>query len=389
MKFWNRNILLSTALALFAMLFGSGNIAFPLGLGRDMGSMAPYAMLGFFITAALVPVLGVIAMALCNGDYRIFMERIGRIPARLVIMFCFALIGPFAIIPRCIAFAFLALQWIFPQITLLPFTIATACIILATTVRRNNVVGIMGKFLGPIKLLLLSAVIIKGLLTTTEIAPCSLTSWDTFMTGIFSGYGTLDLLGVIFSSGLLITGLSIDAHGNRRPQQQVMAMLVKSGILAAMMLGVLYAGFVAVASMQSAAAACIGAEHSQLLSILASIILGAGGGILASITMVIACATTAIGLTTMFAEYMSTELPTGMVSYTQAVVFTTIIATFFANWGASGIQAFISPIVEIMYPACIVLALIHIVEKTVRIRVGSWPFYLTLCGSIALRLFAC
>lgn len=388
MKFWQHNIILSTALALFAMLFGSGNIAFPLGLGRDMGSMAPYAMMGFFITAALVPVLGVIAMALCNGDYRIFMARIGHIPARCAILFCFALIGPFAIIPRCIAFAYLALQWLIPQLTLFSFTLAAAVIILITTVSRSNVVGLMGKVLGPIKLALLSAVIIKGLFTTTQIASCSLASWDTFVKGIFSGYGTLDLLGVIFSSGLLISGLSTDAQGNRRPQHQVMSMLVKSGVLAAVMLGLLYAGFVAVASMQSAAAVCIGAENSQLLSILASIILGAGGGVLASITMVIACATTAIGLTTMFAEYISTELPQGMLSYHRAVVLTVIIATFFANRGASGIQALLSPIVEVMYPAFIVLAFLHIIDKTFRINFGSWPFYVTLCGSIALRWLA-
>src|SRR4029077_7374331 len=96
--------IVSTALALFAMLFGSGNISFPLGLGRDLGDVAWYAMLGFFIIAALVPIVGIVAMALYEGSYRDFMKPIGTIPASVVIFICFALVGPFCVIPRCIAF---------------------------------------------------------------------------------------------------------------------------------------------------------------------------------------------------------------------------------------------------------------------------------------------
>lgn len=376
--------IVSTALALFAMLFGSGNIAFPLGLGRDLGSMAWYAMIGFFVTAALVPVLGIIAMALYQGSYRTFMEPIGHIPASFVIFICFALIGPFCVIPRCIAFSHQALQWLIPSFGLLPFTLITAAVLLVTTLRKSGVIAIMGKFLGPLKLGLLSAVILKGLLVIPRVAACSVAGWESFTQGIFVGYGTLDLLGVIFTSGLLMTSLTYDASGRARTRREMILILLQAGILAAFLLGILYAGFVVVASMQSAAQECAGVPEAKLLSVLAAILLGAGGGVLASITTIVACSTTAIGLTTIFAEYLSAE-SRGTLSYQAAVVATVLVATFFANYGAEGIKAILAPIVMILYPALIVLAITNIIAKTTRLNIVKISFYATIVVALLLK----
>lgn len=375
--------IVSTALALFAMLFGSGNIAFPLGLGRDLGDVAWYAMVGFFIIAALVPIIGIVAMALYEGSYRDFMKSIGTIPASVVIFICFALAGPFCVIPRCIAFSHQALQWLAPSVSLFPFTLFIAGVILLATLRKNGVVDIMGKFLGPLKLTLLSIVILKGLVAVPRIAACSLTGWDSFKQGIVVGCGTLDLLGVIFTSGLLMASLAHDTLGKARTKREIIVILLQAGVLTGLLLGVLYAGFVIVASMQSAAQECSGVSEAKLLSVLAAILLGAGGGTLASITTVVAFSTTAIGLTTIFAEYLSTE-SRGLLSYRAAVVATVVVATFFANYGADGIKSLLDPVIMVLYPALIVLAIANIVAKITNVHFVKIPFY----GTIAMMLAA-
>jgi len=377
---------MATALAMFAMLFGSGNIVLPLGLGKDLGDMALYAMFGFFATAVMVPVVGILAMALFNGDYRAFMARIGKIPAAIVIFLCFALIGPLCVIPRCIALSHAALQWLIPQLTLLQFSLISALLIFGATMRKSSVIVLMSRVLGPLKLILLSVVIIKGIFMTTAIVPCALEGWTAFKQGIFAGYNTLDLLAVIFSTGLLLSGVTHDASGRQRSQREMMQILVKAGICGALLLGILYAGFVVVASMQSGAEACLGAQEEQLLSILAAIILGAGGGALASITMVIACSTTAIGVTTIFAEYLSTELPRGWLSYRAALIITIILSAILANYGWMGIKNLVLPFVFVLYPGLIMLALTHIAERVFRVRLGAIPFYLTVAGTFVLRM---
>nr|MDH4470723.1 branched-chain amino acid transport system II carrier protein [Verrucomicrobiae bacterium] len=39
-----------TGLAMFAMLFGSGNVIFPLILGKDSGNQLSWGLFGFLIT---------------------------------------------------------------------------------------------------------------------------------------------------------------------------------------------------------------------------------------------------------------------------------------------------------------------------------------------------
>ena len=75
-------------LALFSMFFGSGNLIYPLMLGRDAGSAFVISALGFITTAVLVPCLGVIAIALAEGHYeRIFNSLFKKNLSLLLIFF--------------------------------------------------------------------------------------------------------------------------------------------------------------------------------------------------------------------------------------------------------------------------------------------------------------
>jgi branched-chain amino acid:cation transporter, LIVCS family len=376
----------ATALALFAMLFGSGNIAIPLGLGRDVGSMATYAMIGFFLAAVMVPVLGIIAMGLYEGDYQAFMERTGTIPGKLIVALCLFVMGPLCIIPRCIALSYLAISWIMPDISLFTFAFCVSCLIFLITIRQNAVVGILSRYLGPIKLILLLAVIVKGFFTEPLVAPCFLTGWKTFSRGIFEGYGTLDLLGVIFFSGMLLHNIKQDEQGHVRSARAKLKLLIKAGALGAILLGILYAGFIVVASLQSGTEACLVAQEGQLLSVLATIILGAGGGTLASITLALACLTTAVALTTIFADYLTHQLVRFSVPYKISLLITLMIATAFANYGFAGIKALLLPIVVVLYPALIVLTCTNILYKMWNVECGKFPFYITLFIALVFQL---
>ena len=52
---------------LFSLFFGAGNLIFPPFLGQNAGSKTPLAMLGFLLTAVVLPVLGVIVVAQFDG----------------------------------------------------------------------------------------------------------------------------------------------------------------------------------------------------------------------------------------------------------------------------------------------------------------------------------
>lgn len=388
MKKFFQSQVVAIAFALFAMLFGSGNIALPLGLGRDTGVMAFYAMLGFFATAVFLPLIGIIATVLYDGDYKKFLGRIGTIPGALMTLLCLLLMGPFFIIPRCIALAYSALAWFIPFLTYkgaqLAF-IGMVCVMLFELTRKpSRVVDILGKILGPVKLILLCAVIIKGLFTHPEASACALSGWESFSRGFFDGYGTLDLIAGIFFSGLILANIksSFKSEGSVS-HQQVLAVALKGGTLAALILGCVYAGFVMISAFNAEQVMCI--SRDQLLSALSAIILGGGGGVLASITVAVACLTTALAVTTVFAQYLNKDLSRGRISYNKALLITLAISSVLAKMGFDGLVTLVLPVIKICYPALIVLALCNIAYKLFGFKPVKAPFFVTLMITILLQ----
>ena len=53
---------------LFGMFFGAGNLIFPLILGAKAGQNLPAALLGLLITAAGIPLLGVMSIGLSRSE---------------------------------------------------------------------------------------------------------------------------------------------------------------------------------------------------------------------------------------------------------------------------------------------------------------------------------
>ncbi|HOK52804.1 MAG TPA: branched-chain amino acid transport system II carrier protein, partial [Bacteroidales bacterium] len=85
---------LAIGLALFSMFFGAGNIIYPLAIGQYAGDKNIFAMAGMLLTAVLMPIAGVVAMVLFDGDYRQFFGRLGRMPGFLLGLVTISLLGP-------------------------------------------------------------------------------------------------------------------------------------------------------------------------------------------------------------------------------------------------------------------------------------------------------
>jgi LIVCS family branched-chain amino acid:cation transporter len=343
-------------LAIFAMLFGAGNVVFPLSLGCDTGTKVGFAIAGFILTGVIVPLIGLVSAALFNGDYKKFLGMAGRWPGAIIAFMCMILVGPFGATPRCITLAHGAVYWHLPVVSLFVFSIITALLIFAATARKGVVVEMMGRFFGPIKLVLLFIVIMLGILSAATALPGDISGAAAFTRGFADGYQTLDLIGTIFFSGLIIASLRSYMEKSDKNNPRVLAMYcLKAGAIGCSLLALVYLGFSFAAAKHGLALA--GVEKTQLLSALASILLGKHASVLANITTVIACLSTAIALTAIFADYVAHELFFGKIKYMHALVGTVILNLIMANMGFSGIAHVIEPVVMVCYPALIVLSL--------------------------------
>ena len=70
--------IITIGLAIFSMYFGAGNLMFPIGVGVTSGSDWILGILGFITTAVMLPLVGLIAMVLFDGDYNAFFGRLGK-----------------------------------------------------------------------------------------------------------------------------------------------------------------------------------------------------------------------------------------------------------------------------------------------------------------------
>src|ERR1700722_243111 len=92
--------ILSTGLAIFSMLFGAGNLMYPLQVGMTSGTYTFFGMLGFLITAICLPLAGLIGMLLFDGGFRRFYYRLRTIPGGILLLISILILGPMTAIPR-------------------------------------------------------------------------------------------------------------------------------------------------------------------------------------------------------------------------------------------------------------------------------------------------
>ncbi|QQR49424.1 branched-chain amino acid transport system II carrier protein [bacterium] len=374
--------IISVGFAIFAMLFGAGNVIYPLMLGRDCGDKIWFALLGFLVTAVLVPLIGLVATMLCDGQYKKLLGSLGRIPCALIVLVCMILIGPFALTPRTITVAHAAVKLYFPSFSIFYFSLISGVLIFLATIKRSKIMDILGTVLGPLKVGLLFVVIVKGLLQPHELLPAVASSMSNFFIGMTTGYATGDLLGVIFFSGLIFSGLRKGEDGP--PNYKKLAMMgLLAGCVGAFLIGAVYVGFSLVAAFNGAQ--IVNVADGDIFSELSRIVLGNVGGFLPNITVAISCFATAVALTSVFATYLQKEVLMDKLSYPVALGITVAISTIMSNLGFSGIMKVTMPVISLIYPALLVLALVQSAHVLFGFKWIKTPVFVTFVATVLVN----
>lgn len=368
---------LAIGLAMFSMFFGAGNVIFPLAVGQYAGDKSLIAMAGLIISAVMIPFAGMIAMILFNGDYKRFFGRLGGTPGFLLALMIMTLLGPLGSTPRCIALSYSTLRILFPTLSSVLFSLGACLFILTLTIRKNRWLPWLGYVLTPMLLTALAIIIFKGLMTTPEIQEVPYTDWSVFLHGFQEGYKTMDLLASFFFSSAILVGLKKD-RGEGSPVSTTKQALYAS-IIGATLLAITYVGFSLVASYHSYFLGLRAQE--DLLGAITLRIVGPSAGLLVTVTIVLACLTTAIALSSVFAEFLQNGVFNGKVSYEAALIGSLIVTFFVSTFEFSGIAAFLTPILQICYPGLIVLTFLNIAYCIKNVQPVRIPVFLTFALS--------
>ena len=375
---------------MFSMFFGAGNVVFPLALGQTALNQNTFAILGFLLTAVGVPFLGLIAMTLFDGNYKNFFGRLGEWPSAIVVCVIMGLIGPLGALPRCIALSYSILSHVFPSISIQLFSFISCLIIFAFTYRPNNIVDILGKVLTPLLLLALGVIIFKGVLQEGSPSITSRTPSEVFMNGMKSGYQTMDLLGSFFFSSVVILCLKESKNtgefSKKWNDKELIYVALKAACIGAFLLSLVYVGFSYVAAKHSSLIQ--GVPTESLLGSISEQILGKSAAIVAAIAVGLACLTTAIALAVVFAEYLHLDLSEKKLSYPYALILTLVLTFCISTLNFTGIVRLLAPILEIFYPALIILCALNIGYKLYHFRPVKIPVYAVFIATLFYQIWS-
>ncbi len=376
----------SVGLSIFAMFFGAGNIVFPLALGQFTLDKNFYGILGLLITAVLVPLAGLLAMLLYGGDYQAFFRRIGKIPGFTIVVLILALIGPFGGIPRCITVSYSTLEafkMTGPEgIGLTLFSLLSCVALFLFTYRPRRILTWLGYVLTPILLLSLGAIIVKGLWLMPEADHTLSGKWQTFSHGVLEGYNTMDLLASFFFSSVVLLCLQQGKLSEAKGNKKMISVALVGSLIAALLLALVYVSLSYIAAGYSSELTSV--QGHQMLGTLAHHLLGAKAGLLTGLAVLFACMTTEIALTAVFARFLHEILFPGKLSFPLSIGLTLVAAFFISTFRFEGISSFIVPILQVCYPALIVLTLLNILYKLLNFQPVKFPFYATFALSIVL-----
>lgn len=373
----------AAGLALFSMFFGAGDLIWPLILGGSAGDKNFSAMLGLLITGVSLPLLGLIAMMLFEGNYRAFFGRIGTGPAVILIFIIQAILGPVGSIPRLITLSYATLKpYLSAEISLAAFSVFACLLVTLFTIRPQKVVPLLGLVLTPFLLLSLGAILVLGFWSHPAPVTIDMSHYEAFAGGLKVGYNTLDLIASFLFAPLVMSHFLNENNdfSTLEGRRSIFKKMVQASLIAAGLLSLMYVGLTYVSSFYTPQ---LGVEHKpeERLSLIAMHLLGPQGAFVSCIAVAMACLTTAIPLTSICADYIREDLFKGKGGAVIPLVITLGISGIIANLGFMGIANMLGPILQILCPSLIVLSIMNIAHKLYETRVSKVPVFATFALS--------
>lgn len=379
-----RKTVLTAGFAMFSMFFGSGNLVFPLVIGTQTVDNMGYAMLGLFITGVLVPFLGLLGVILYSGNRSNYFACIGKVPAFILTFIMLAIMGPIGVLPRCIIVAYGGITLFAPNFPFWMFSAIFCVMTLLLVWNHDRVIPIIGRMLTPILLLGIVTIAVAGLAFTDSVAPVAqLNPKESFWTGLFEGYQTMDLLAAFFFSATTVAYIKAHLRSDNSPKQLLKLSLTAS-IIGAGFIGVVYLCFVALGAKHAPLLLQVSPE--QMFSSVAGHALGPIAIPIVAITIALACLTTAVVLAMLFADFVHEDISKYKFGQHKAVILTLIISFLVSLVGFSSLRIWIGAILEIAYPALIVLTIANISSKLWNApHWGRWGFWITVIVSLIYK----
>ena len=364
--------------ALFAMFFGAGNLIFPPLLGFMTGSEWFITFIAFSSTGICIPILGIFAMGKAGGDVQHFAGKVHPVFAVVFGTVIMLGIGPLLALPRTAATTY--------EIGVLPFTTSISplvssiiffTIVLIFSIKPSKVIDTIGKYLTPVLIIVLAAIVIRAFIVPLgplENPPPQ----NFFLKGFLEGYQTMDALAAMLFATIIINNIKERGYSDRK---SLLKINLSAGLIAAVGLLLVYGGLLHAGASASQVFPKDISRTALLINICASL-WGHTGKVILSLSIAFACLTTAIGLTATAGHFFK-KLFHNKVSYEAIVIVVSVFSCWLANYGVENIIRYSVPLLEALYPVCILLTVMNLLDDYIPNR------YYYVGGTVGTLIVSC
>ncbi|MCH3881158.1 branched-chain amino acid transport system II carrier protein [Tenacibaculum aquimarinum] len=343
--------------ALFSLFFGAGNLILPPTLGVKSGLDWWIVVLGFVLTAVAIPILAIFAHAKLQGTLYDFGKKVSPLFSTV---YCFLIyIISIAIpSPRTAAVTHeMTVQPFFETPALLTSIIYFGLVFIFA-INRSRVIGLIGKFLTPIIVLILLGIIAVAIFTSPEMVKPSVFK-TPFIDGLLEGYQTFDAIGGVVVGAVIIISLNYSSHTTFLAKRRLIR---KAGLIAGTGLLLIYGGLILSGSLFSSTF-IENASRIEVLSGLSTQTLGNFGTTFLSVLVALACFTTAVGIVTGTADYVKGICRNSKKAYIITAVIASIIGIVVGSYKVDLIITLAVPALMFLYPITIVLILLNVLPE--------------------------
>lgn len=308
MKLGKRQMLL-VSFMLFSLFFGAGNLIFPPFLGQNAGTHTLFAVIGFLVTAVVLPILGVIVVTKFNGLAHLSQKVGAKFGLMFTVLICLS-IGPGLGIPRAASVPFeMAVAPYLPvgtnlTIWMVVYSLVFFLIALWLCLNPGKLVERIGTFLPPSLLVLLSILFVSFLfLGENKIANLQPAYQSVpFLQGFIHGYQTMDTIAGLNFGLVIVTTLGVFGV---KEEKSIIRYTVLAGIFAGSILAIVYV-MLTYMGMCSSGVYPIKGNGTWTLRCIVYQLFGNPGAILLAAIFTLACLTACVGLINFISQHLST-----------------------------------------------------------------------------------
>jgi len=362
----------------FAFFLGAGNIIFPPLAGAMAGEHLTLATLGFLVTAVGLPLITLMAVAKAGGGIMDMAKHLPSKVATSIALAVFIVIGPSFATPRAALVAY--------EISVNPFldnpgTLALAIfsimfflVVGYLSLSTGKLLDMIGKVITPLLIILLA--ILATSVFINPLGDLGVATQDyinsPFTKGFLEGYNTMDTLGALVFGMLIINVIKSKGVEDKKAQYKY---LIIAGSIAALGLTFVYVALFYLGGTSHSVAANV-TNGGEIIALYVQALFGTQGLVLLSLVVGLACLTTAVGLVSAMAEFLTTLKPHWNKKL--LVVINCALCALVTNVGLSELIALSIPVLFIIYPVAIALVALTLLDNLITKKKLSYRFVVSI-----------